>query len=281
MPSSHRRTFLGTSIAIGLGSLTGLSSVQAQDAGSHPTPSESDDEDTLDTWLATANDPRTNRIHDLRYEEPPTVYLGVAKTNSFSPPAIKVAPGTTVTWEWVDNDAEYNVAATDGTFDSGQPASETGETFEYTFQSEGTYKYVSEPQAEAGMKGVVVVDSAPSSGYPTVDEWLAGTNEYDGTITDQTNTGLVEITTGATGNGGHFAFDPHAVKISTGTTVRWSWTGRGGAHNIAFEDADLAGETIHGESGVHFEETFTETGVFRYTCQPHRAIGERGAIIVE
>jgi halocyanin-like protein len=281
MPSSNRRTFLGTSIAIGLGSVTGFSNVQAQETNSTPSAGDNGDEGSLNEWLATANDPRTNQIHDLRYESPPTVYLGVANTNSFSPPAIKVTPDTTVTWEWVDNDAEYNVAATDGTFDSGQPASETGETFEYTFQSEGTYKYVSEPHADAGMKGVVVVDSAPSSGYPTVDEWLAGTNEYDGTITDLTNEDLVEITTGANGNDGHFAFDPYAVKVSTGTTVRWSWTGKGGAHNIAFEDADLAGGTIHAESGVHFEETFTETGVFRYACQPHRAIGERGAIIVE
>ncbi|SEH68095.1 halocyanin domain-containing protein [Halopenitus malekzadehii] len=281
MPSSNRRTFLGTSIAVGLGSLTEFSSVQAQDTHSTSTPNESDDEDALDSWLASANDPQTHQIHDLRYEDPPTVYLGVSNTKSFSPPAIKVTPGTTVTWEWIGNNAEYNVAATDGTFDSGQPVSDAGETFEYTFESEGTYKYVSEPHADAGMKGVVVVDSAPSSGYPTVDEWLAGTNEYDGTITDQTNEDLIEITTGAKGNDGHFAFDPHALKVSAGTTVRWSWTGRGGAHNITFEDADLGSETIHAESGVHFEETFTETGVFRYACQPHRAIGQRGAIIVE
>ncbi|MFC6614266.1 halocyanin domain-containing protein [Halopenitus salinus] len=281
MPSTNRRTFLGAGIAIGLGSLTGFSNVKAQDADSTSSAGENDDEESLDTWLATANDPQTHQVRDHRYDEPPTVYLGVSNTKSFSPPAIKIAPDTTVTWEWIGDNEEHNVVATDGTFDSGLPASESGETFAYTFEEQGTYKYVSEPHADAGMKGVVVVDSAPSSEYPTVDKWLAGTNEYDGTITDRMGTDLVEITTGAKGNDGHFAFEPHAVKVSTGTTVRWSWTGNGGAHNIAFQDADLDGETIHSESGVHFEETFTETGVFRYSCEPHHAIGQRGAIIVE
>lgn len=209
------------------------------------------------------------------------MYLGVSNTNSFSPPAIKVTPETTVTWEWVGNNAEHNVVATDGTFDSGQPVSEAGETFEYTFDAEGTYKYISEPYADVGMQGVVVVETAPSSEYPTVDEWLAGTNEYDGTITDQTDTDLVEIATGAKGNGAHLAFDPHAVKVSAGTTIRWSWTGKGGAHNIEFKDGDFDSESIHVESGVHFEETFSETGVYRYTCKPHHDLGHRGAIIVE
>ncbi|OYR81664.1 halocyanin, partial [Halorubrum ezzemoulense] len=83
------------------------------------------------------------------------MYLGVSNTNSFSPPAIKVTPETTVTWEWVGNNAEHNVVATDGTFDSGQPVSEAGETFEYTFDAEGTYKYISESYADVGMQGVV------------------------------------------------------------------------------------------------------------------------------
>ncbi|WP_238992143.1 halocyanin domain-containing protein [Halorubrum distributum] len=281
MPSNNRRTFLAASTAVGLSSLTGVSVLRAHGTSTASTADDSDGEDSLETWLAAANDPQTHQIRDLRYDDPPTVYLGMSNTNSFSLPAIKVTPETTVTWEWISDDVEYNVVATDGTFDSGQPLSEAGETFEHTFDAEGTYKYVSEPYADAGMQGVVVVDTAPSSEYPTVDEWLAGTNEYDGTITDQTDTDLVEITTGAKGNGGHLAFDPHAVKISAGTTIRWSWTGKGGAHNIEFRDGDFGSESIHVESGVHFEETFSETGVFRYSCKPHHALGHRGAIIVE
>lgn len=281
MPSNNRRTFLGASVAVGLGSLAGFNKFQGHDTSATTAAGDSDDEDSLDTWLTAANDPRTPQILDLRYDDPPTVYLGVSNTKSFSPPAIKVTPDTTVTWEWIGESAAYNVAATDGTFNSGQPVSEPGETFEYTFDAEGTYKYVSEPHADAGMKGVVVVDTVPSSEYPTVDKWLAGTNEYDGTISDQTETDLVEITTGAKGNGGHLSFNPHAVKVSTGTTIRWSWTGKGGGHNLVFEDGDFRRESVHAESGIHFEETFSETGVFRYACKPHHDLGHRGAIIVE
>ena len=281
MPSSNRRAFLGTGIAVGLGTLTRLGTAQAPETDTTTTADGSDGEDALKTWLAAANDPQTHRIRDLRYDDPPTVYVGMSNTNSFSPPAVKVTPGTTVTWEWVGNDPEYNVVATDDAFDSGQPTSEAGTVFEHTFDAEGAYKYVSEPHADAGMQGVVVVETAPSSEYPTVDEWLAGTNEYDGTITDRTDADLVEIDSGASGNGSQLAFDPHAVTVSTGTTVRWSWTGKGGGHNIVFRDGDFGSEPVRAEPGVHFEETFSETGVFRYACEPHHALGHRGAVIVE
>lgn len=281
MRSPDRRTFLGSSIALGLGALAGCNGISAQTTESGTGTAGNDDGEALDAWLATANDPQTPQIRDFRYDDPPTVYLGVSNTNSFSPPAIKVAPDTTVTWEWVGDDAEYNVVATDESFDSGQPVSEAGTVFEHTFQSEGTHRYISEPYADAGMKGVVVVESAPTSEYPAVDQWLAGTNGYDGTIVDQMDTDLVEITTGAQGNGGHFAFDPHAVKVSAGTTIRWSWSGNGGAHNIVFEETDTSRETIYTEAGIHFEETFTETGVYKYSCAPHHDLGERGAIVVE
>ena len=281
MPSSNRRTFLGAGVAVGLGSLAGFNQIQTQEDDTISIARQTDHQDSLDTWLASANDPQRLPIRDLRYDDPPTVFLGVSNTKSFSPPAIKITPDTTVTWEWVEDNTDHNVVATDGTFDSGQPVSAAGETFEYTFETEGTHKYVSEPHADTGMKGVVVVTSAPSSGYPTVDKWLAGTNEYDGTIADQTNKDLVEITTGAKGNGGHFAFDPHAVKVSTGTTIRWVWTGKGGAHNLVFKEHEFGDDSTHIESGVHFEETLSESGVYRYSCLPHHSIGERGAIIVE
>ena len=100
-------------------------------------------------------------------------------------------------------------------------------------------------------------------------------------VTDRTDADLVEIDSGASGNGSQLAFDPHAVTVSTGTTVRWSWTGKGGGHNIVFRDGDFGSEPVRAEPGVHFEETFAETGVFRYACEPHHALGHRGAVIVE
>ncbi|WP_232745109.1 halocyanin domain-containing protein [Halorubrum aethiopicum] len=271
---------------MGLGALVGFDAVRSVNAGAETTGDHHDadpsaDGDPLDDWLATANDPRTPQVRDFRFDDPPTVYLDVADSKSFSPPAVKVEPGTTVTWEWTDADDEHNVVAVDGEFDSGPAESEAGTTFEHTFEDAGTYRYVSEPQADAGMKGVVVAEPAPSSEYPAVDEWLVDTNGYDGTITERTGEDLVEVVTGADGNGGHFAFEPHAVKVSAGTTVRWAWTGEGGGHDVVFEDADVRTESIAVEPGVHFEHTFNEPGVFRYACRPHRALGHRGAIVVE
>ncbi|SMO51215.1 halocyanin domain-containing protein [Halorubrum cibi] len=282
MPSSDRRTFLGASTAVGLGALFGVDAVRNVRAGSEASDHDEalDADESLDDWLATANDPRTPQVRDFRFDDPPTVYLDVSDSKSFSPPAIKVEPGTTVTWEWTDDD-EHNVVAVDGEFDSGPAESEAGTTFEHAVEEAGTYRYVSEPQADAGMKGVVVAEPAPSSEYPAVDEWLVDTNGYDGTIADRTDEDLVEVVTGADGNGGHLAFEPHAVKISAGTTVRWAWTGEGGGHDVVFEDVDVGSEGIAVEPGIHFEHTFNETGVFRYACRPHRALGHRGAIVVE
>ncbi|MFC5277788.1 halocyanin domain-containing protein [Halorubrum rubrum] len=284
MPSSNRRTFLGASTVVGLGALVGVDAVRNTNAATDST-EDHDDGDTngesLDDWLATANDPRTPKVRDFRFDDPPTVFLDVSDSTSFSPPALKVEPGTTVTWEWTDGDEAHNVVAVDGAFDSGSAESGAETTFGHAFEETGTYRYVSEPQADAGMKGVVVVESAPSSEYPAVDEWLVDTNGYDGDIADRRDEDLVEIATGADGNGGHLAFEPHAAKVSTGTTVRWAWTGEGGGHDVVFEDADIRTESIAVDPGVHFEHTFNETGVFRYACRPHRDLGHRGAIVVE
>jgi len=75
---------------------------------------------------------------------------------AFEPPAIHVDPGTTVTWEWTGEGASHNVVAENGSFRSGDPASEGGTTYERTFDSEGLFKYFCEPHRGVGMRGAVV-----------------------------------------------------------------------------------------------------------------------------
>jgi len=128
MPSTNRRAFLGASTVVGLGSLASFKNLHTANAETETTTSKNGS-DSLDNWLATANDPRTPQIRDFRFDDPPTVYLNISNSKSFSPPAIKIAPGTTVTWEWIGSDDEHNVVATDDTFDSGAPDGETGMTF--------------------------------------------------------------------------------------------------------------------------------------------------------
>jgi len=75
----------------------------------------------------------------------------------FAPPAIQVDAGTTVVWEWSGAGGRHNVVATDATFSSGNATASGDATFEYTFESAGTYRYVCQPHETGGMVGAVDV----------------------------------------------------------------------------------------------------------------------------
>lgn len=192
-----------------------------------------------------------------------------------------MSPGTTVEWHWVEGLAN-NVVSLDGTFHSGEPTDDPEVTFGHTFEAPGTHRYVSEPHRECGMRGVVSVEEAPTSDYPEVDRWLLPADNYDGTVTDETGAATTTVVVGAEGaDGHHFAFEPPALKVSPGATVRWVWTGEGGAHDVAFRDGDVQSADITAEAGATHEHTFESTGIYRYACRPHEGIGQRGAIVVE
>jgi halocyanin-like protein len=101
-------------------------------------------------------------VEDLRGESAVTVAVGADNGYAFDPPAIRVDPGTTVTWEWTGQGGAHNVIAESGTFDSGEP--QTSGTFEHTFEEEATFTYYCNPHKGAGMKGGVVVGSGGDPG---------------------------------------------------------------------------------------------------------------------
>ena len=86
-----------------------------------------------------------------------TVEVGVEANGGpfgFGPAAVRVDPGTTVTWTWTGQGGSHNVAADDyesDLVDSG------GHTFEHTFKEEGVSTYACTPHETLGMKGAVVV----------------------------------------------------------------------------------------------------------------------------
>jgi len=80
---------------------------------------------------------------------------------AFGPAAVQVDPGTTVLWEWNGEGGQHNVVAEEGGDFESELAAEAGITFEQTFESEGIVKYYCTPHRALGMKGVVVVGSAP------------------------------------------------------------------------------------------------------------------------
>ncbi|WP_255149149.1 halocyanin domain-containing protein [Halorarius halobius] len=131
--------------------------------------------------------------------------------------------------------------------------------------------------------------------YPAIDRWLTETDvgaaddSYDGTFVDRRGDDTVTIDVGAEGNGDFFAFAPVAVVVSTGTEIRWRWTGKGGAHNVEALPFEQIGESDYefssGEpvdaTGVQHTRTLEDVGIVNYHCEPHLALGMKGGIAVE
>lgn len=112
-------------------------------------------------------------------------------------------------------------------------------------------------------------------------EFLERTNAYDGSMADRTGEESVLVSVGS-GEGG-LAFLPAVLRIDSGTTIEWAWTGAGGAHNVV-HDADEpvfhSGETVDA-TDEEYEHTFEQTGAYPYVCEPHWAAGMRGVVLVD
>lgn len=236
----------------------------------------------LEEWLAGANG-YDGRIVRQSPRSSPTVMVGEHTDDglAFAPPAIEVAPGTNVRWDWSGDGGRHNVVALDGTFDSGRTNAQGGTGYHYVFTEPGVHRYVSEPDREDGMRGVVVVAEPPSSGNEKLDEWVVASGNFDGTVVDRTGTDTAAVSVGVEGNGGTFAFGPPAVRVDAGTTVEWEWVEESGPHTVVFEDVDAGSTEVYAEPGVHVEHTFETPGTYLYACEPHESLGMRGAVVVE
>ena len=114
---------------------------------------------------------------------------------------------------------------------------------------------------------------------PAYGDWFDGVSNYAGTV-DRRDESTVTVDVGARGNLGAFGFGPAAVAVSPGTTVVWRWTGRGGGHNVVADDGTYDSGPLVDEAGHSYERRFDAPGVSRYVCEPHRAMGMRGAVAV-
>ncbi|SFL05915.1 halocyanin domain-containing protein [Halogranum rubrum] len=282
MSDVSRRSFLRAGAAAGLAVAAGptVGTVAAQETGTQ----------TFDGWLDTVDN--YDGVVDARGKASVLVEVGTNANGGafgFGPAAVQVDPGTTVRWVWTGEGGVHNVAAADGSFAS-ELLSEKGETFEYVADTEGVVKYACEPHAAMGMKGVVVVGEVPGVEASTVagstendpaavyDDWFDTVDNFAGTV-DRRGEDVVTVEVGATGNGGAFGFEPAAVQVDPGTTVRWEWTGQGGYHNVVASDGSFASD-MSGDAGYAFEYVATERGVVKYACEPHAAMGMKGALLV-
>ena len=109
----------------------------------------------------------------------------------------------------------------------------------------------------------------------TYGSWFQGARNFEGTV-DETDSDEVTVAVGA---GQGLSYDPAAVRITTGTTVVWEWTGLGGSHDVVEAEGVFESDR-YVEEGHSFSHTFEEPGVYRYVCTPHQAQGMLGAVDV-
>ncbi|MFD1515583.1 plastocyanin/azurin family copper-binding protein [Halomarina rubra] len=271
---------------------------------------------------------------DRRGESELSIGVGVGENEyAFDPVAVRIDPGTTVRWEW--ESPGHNVRAlVDENLEGATPGDPLFEssirsdgTFEWTAPDvDGVVPYVCEPHEGSGMKGALAIGDVPTTTDPTTatpapedtpepvteeppetsDPWdddfdgaLADTENYDGTVADETDTDSVTVEVGAGwGDEDQYGFTPPAVRVTAGTTIEWVW--RSSGHNVhatagaEFESIiQTEGDTFEwvvpsdlgsGETTGTATETATPTGtpdVVEYQCDPHAGMGMVGVIVVE
>jgi len=119
--------------------------------------------------------------------------------------------------------------------------------------------------------------AAQASVQPDYGGYLQGANGFNGSTTDLRGQDAVTIEVGA---GDGYAFNPAAVWVDPGTTITWEWTGNGGDHNVVGDNTDFSSGDPVGEEGYTYEQTFEESGIVTYYCDPHRNLGMLGAVAV-
>nr|WP_232701774.1 halocyanin domain-containing protein [Halobacterium wangiae] len=270
-----RATAAAGAVAVGGNALPGTASAQ---------------EDDFEAWFDNVDN--YDGVVDETGSSEVTVEVGAEANGGqlgFGPAAVRVDPGTTVTWEWVGG--THNVVADDGSYES-EMTDENGFTFTQTFDEKGVSKYYCMPHEQMGMKGAIVVgdvDVGSASGSSDTqgdgesepasvdfDGWFDNVGNFDGVV-DETGSSEVTVEVGAEANGGQFGFGPAAVRVDPGTTVTWEWVG--GSHNVVADDGSYESE-LTDEDGFTFTQTFEEEGVSKYYCMPHEQMGMKGAVVV-
>jgi halocyanin-like protein len=136
----------------------------------------------------------------------------------------------------------------------------------------------SDSDASATLAAASMASESVSGGAPEeVVEFLSNADVSEGVV-DWTDRDEGTVVVGGGDDG--LSFTPAIVRITPGTTVVWEWSGEGGGHNVVETDGAFESE-LGQEEGVTFEHTFEESGAYLYYCAPHRALGMKGAVIVE
>lgn len=170
---------------------------------------------------------------------------------AFSPGALSVRAGTTVTWTNRDGN-EHTVTADGGAFDSGTLAD--GQSFSFTFAAPGSFAYFC--AIHPNMRGTVKVDGAAAAAPPPPTPSAAPASAPAPTVAPRSVAGTVQVR--------DYEFAPQKLTVGRGTAVTFKNTGKA-VHTVTgdgFDSGDLA-------AGATFVRRFDSPGTFDYVCAIH------------
>lgn len=94
------------------------------------------------------------------------VAVGAGGENVFEPAELTIAPGDTVNFVWEGDN--HNIAPQDipgeAEWEGHPEIANTGTEYSHTFEVAGTYNYLCEPHAAAGMEGVITAEEGGGGG---------------------------------------------------------------------------------------------------------------------
>jgi len=161
------RTIGGTALAVSLAGCAGDEEPEEEPA---EEPADDPEDDTLEPPTAvddflTENDANgyEGEMVDATGEDALTVDVGSGDLGlGFSPAAVAIDAGTTVTFEWTGEGGGHNIVADeDSDIDvdvEEEEIDEAGHAAEYTFDEAGNYLYICEPHIAQGKVGAIVVE---------------------------------------------------------------------------------------------------------------------------
>jgi plastocyanin len=170
---------------------------------------------------------------------------------AFSPAAVSVPAGTSVSWVNRDG-AEHTVTADNGSFDSGTLTG--GGQFAFTFPTPGAFAYFC--AIHIGMRVTVrVTGSAANAAVPTPPAGLPTTTTSVAAPPSSTDA-AIEVR--------DYEFTPAKLTVGRGTEVTWTNAGKA-THTVTgegFDSGDLA-------ANASFAHRFSDAGTYSYRCTIH------------
>lgn len=115
----------------------------------------------------------------------------------------------------------------------------------------------------------------PALIVPLAAFFLAGCSEHSALPAEPVNEGDVAVVVIQ-----DFAFTAPTITIDRGTSVRWR-TSTGTFHTVTPDGHQAFVERQLNASGQTYEVRFDTPGRYRYYCEPHRALGMTGEVVVQ